>query len=179
MLKLEREVAGRMRVLVLDVDGVLTDARIVLGASGEETMAFSARDGIGIKMAQHAGMEVVFLSARSPSIVRERARMLGVKDVRLGFERKLPVLLEIATDYGVELGEIVYVGDDLVDLEPVGAAGIGIAVGDACSDLKDAASHVTDARGGGGAVREVVEAILRARGTWDETVRGYFENAKQ
>ncbi len=176
-MRIEPEAARLIRVLVLDVDGVLTDGRIVLGASGEEMMAFSARDGIGVKMAQYAGIDVVFLSARSPSIVRERARMLGVKDLRLGFERKLPVVRQIAEDYGVGLPEIAYVGDDLVDVEPVKAVGIGVAVCDACADLLEAASHVSAACGGTGAVREVVEAILRARGDWEDTVRGYFENA--
>lgn len=175
MLTIDRELAERIRVLVLDVDGVLTDAKIVLGSDGEAMMAFSARDGIGIKMAQQAGIHVVFLSARSPSIVLARARMLGVEDVRLGFERKLPVLGEIALRYGVETAEMAYVGDDLVDVEPVVAVGLGVAVGDACRDLKEVATHVTDAAGGAGAVREVVEAVLRARGTWNETVRDYFE----
>ncbi|MFH1502877.1 MAG: HAD hydrolase family protein [Candidatus Eisenbacteria bacterium] len=177
MLELTSDQASKIRVLVLDVDGVLTDARIVLGASGEEIMAFSARDGIGIKFAQFAGIDVVFLSARSPAIVEMRARMLGVGDVRLGHERKLPVVREIAESRGLDLSEVAYVGDDLVDLEPVAAVGLGVAVADACRDLKECAPFVTESAGGAGAVREVVEAILRARGVWEDTVRGYFADA--
>lgn len=176
VLNLDRGLADSISVLVLDVDGVLTDARIVLGRDGEENMSFSARDGIGIKLAQFAGLHVVFLSARSSSIAEARARMLGVTDVRLGHERKLPVVRKIAKSRGAELSALAYLGDDLVDVEPIRAVGLGVAVGDACSDLLDAAEYVTDAAGGGGAVREVVEAILRARGVWDETVRGYFES---
>jgi 3-deoxy-D-manno-octulosonate 8-phosphate phosphatase (KDO 8-P phosphatase) len=177
VLELTPELAGRIRVLVLDVDGVLTDARIVLNDDGGEIMSFSARDGIGIKFAQFAGLEVVFLSARAPSIVKRRAAMLDVKDVRLGHERKLPVVRDIAESRGLDLSEVAYVGDDLVDVEPVAAVGLGIAVADACRDLKERAPFFTESPGGAGAVREVVEAILRARGVWEDTVRGYFENA--
>ena len=137
---------------------------VVLGADGGELMLFSARDGIGIKFAQFAGLEVVFLSARAPSIVRRRAEMLDVKDVRLGHERKLPVVEDIARSRGLDLSEVAYVGDDLVDVEPVAAVGLGVAVADACRDLKEQAPFSTESPGGGGAVREVVEALLRARG---------------
>ncbi|MBD3348204.1 MAG: HAD hydrolase family protein [Candidatus Eisenbacteria bacterium] len=175
LLSLDRQLAEKVRVLVLDVDGVLTRAQIVLGTEGELLMEFSARDGIGIKIAQHAGIEVTFLSARAPAIVERRAKMLGVTDVRLGHERKLPIVREIAGERGVALENVAYVGDDLVDREPVASVGLGVAVGDACRDLKEATPFVTEAPGGGGAVREVVEAILRARGEWSDTVDAYFE----
>jgi len=175
LLSIDRSLADEIRVLVLDVDGVLTRAQIVLGPDGELLMEFSARDGIGIKMAQHAGIDVVFLSARAPDIVEMRARMLGVTDVRLGHERKVPILEEIARERGLELANLAYVGDDLVDVGPVRAVGLGVAVADACRDLRESAGFVTESPGGGGAVREVIEAILRARGVWEDTVEGYFE----
>jgi 3-deoxy-D-manno-octulosonate 8-phosphate phosphatase (KDO 8-P phosphatase) len=177
VLELTSEVASRIRLIVLDVDGVLTDGRIVLAPDGRELMSFCARDGIGIKFAQFAGLEVVFLSARAPSIVKVRAEMLGVADVRLGHERKLPVVRDIADGRGLSLDEVTYLGDDLVDIEPVAAVGVGVAVADACRDLKERAPFVTEANGGAGAVRELVEAILRGRGIWEETIRSYFENA--
>lgn len=167
--------AARIRLLVLDVDGVLTNAQLVLGADGEEVKAFSVRDGIGIKVAQAAGIEVAFLSARESKIVAQRAAMLGVTEVHQGEYRKLDALRGIAGRLGVELDGVAYVGDDVVDLAAVGAVGIGVAVADACADLLDAAAYVTEACGGQGAVREVVEAILRARGTWERTVSGFLE----
>jgi 3-deoxy-D-manno-octulosonate 8-phosphate phosphatase (KDO 8-P phosphatase) len=127
-------------------------------------------------MAQRAGIDVAFLSARAPSIVKERARMLGVSDVRLGHERKLPVVKRIAAERGIELENLAYVGDDLVDIAPLRAVGLGVAVGDACRDLKEVAGFVTEAPGGGGAVREVVEAVLRSRGLWKSTVADYFSD---
>jgi len=174
MLELDRELAAGVRLLVLDVDGVLTNAGLVLGPSGEEIKEFSVRDGIGIKIAQHAGIDVAFLSARESEIVSRRAEMLGVTEVHQGERRKLPALRRMAERRGVGLGAVAYVGDDIVDIEAVRAVGVGVAVGDACEDLLNAAAFVTAARGGAGAVRETVESILRARGDWDEIVRDFL-----
>lgn len=174
MIRIDRELAERIRLLVLDVDGVLTNAQLVLGISGEEIKAFSVRDGIGIKLAQSAGIEVAFLSARESSIVARRAEMLGVTEVHQGKSRKLDVVREIGARHGAGLENVAYVGDDVVDLDPVMAVGMGVAVSDACTDLRRAARFVTEATGGSGAVREVVEAILRARDVWDETVAGFL-----
>jgi len=171
--------ASRIRLLVLDVDGVLTDGRLIIGKEGEEIKAFSVKDGIGIKVAQFAGVEVAFLSARASDIVLRRAEMLGVSEVQQGKERKLEVLQDMAARRGIALDEIAYVGDDVVDLEAVGAVGLGVAVADACSDLMAVARCVTSAPGGGGAIREVVEAILRARGDWVAAYRGYLEAARE
>lgn len=177
MIKVDADTAGRIRLLVLDVDGVLTNAQLVLGVTGEEIKAFSARDGVGIKLAQRAGIEVAFLSARTSAIVEHRAEMLGVTEVHQGKSRKLEVLREMAARLGVGLDGVAYVGDDVVDLAPVEAVGMGVAVGDACRDLKEAARFVTEAEGGAGAVRETIEAILRARGLWKETVASFLESA--
>jgi 3-deoxy-D-manno-octulosonate 8-phosphate phosphatase (KDO 8-P phosphatase) len=177
--EIARERAKRIRLLVLDVDGVLTDGRLVIGRSGEETKAFSVKDGIGIKVAQFAGIEVAFLSARSSELVLRRAEMLGVRDVRQGKERKLEIVRSMAAERGIGLDQIAYLGDDVVDLDSIAAVGIGVAVADACSDLLEAAALVTRAPGGGGAVREVVEALLRARGDWVQSYRGYLAAAKE
>ena len=175
MIAMERDAAEKIRMLVLDVDGVLTNAQLVLGPTGEEIKAFSVRDGIGIKLAQHSGIEVVFLSARTSEIVERRAAMLDVAEVHQGTSRKLGVVRELVEKRNIELVNVAYVGDDVVDVEPVRAVGMGVAVGDACRDVRDAARFVTEARGGEGAVREVVEAILRARGEWEETVAAFLE----
>ena len=162
--------AAGIRLLILDVDGVLTNAHLVLGPSGEEIKEFSVRDGIGIMIAQFAGIQVIFLSARVSEIVERRAEMLGVREVYQGEQQKLNVVRQIAERHGVELAAIAYVGDDLVDMASIHEVGIGVAVGDACTDLLESAPHVTEAHGGRGAVRETVEAILRARGDWKDVV---------
>lgn len=178
MIRIDRTRALAVKLLVLDVDGVLTDGRLIIGRAGEEIKAFSVKDGVGIKLAQFAGIEVAFLSARFSEAVLRRAEMLGVRDVRQGKERKLEVVREMASARGLALDEIAYVGDDVVDLEPVAAVGLGVAVADACGDLIAAASCVTEAAGGAGAVREVVEALLKARGDWVGTYRSYLAAAR-
>lgn len=174
MLEVARPLAEKIKLLILDVDGVLTDGHLVLSREGEELKSFSVRDGIGIKLAQFARIEVAFLSARVSEIVRRRAEMLGVAEVRQGEERKLGVVKEMAARRGIGLDEIAYLGDDVVDLESIRAVGLGAAVSDACGDLLATARFVTETRGGEGAVREVVEAILKSRGDWHDVVRGYL-----
>lgn len=173
-----REIASRIRLLVLDVDGVLTDAHLLLGPGGEEYKQFSARDGIGIRLAQRGGIEVAFLSARESEVVSRRAEMLGVREVHQGKRKKLDALSRLIERLGIEFSEVAYVGDDVVDIPPVSRVGMGVAVADASEDLKGAAAFVAAAPGGGGAVRETVEAILRARGDWDENLRSFLEDVK-
>jgi len=174
LLVFDKGVATGIKLLVLDVDGVLTNAHLVLGASGEEIKEFSVRDGIGIMVAQFAGVQVIFLSARVSEIVERRAEMLGVREVYQGEQQKLDVVRQIAERHGVELSAIAYVGDDLVDMASIQEVGIGVAVGDACSDLLESAPYVTEAPGGRGAVRETVEAILKARGDWADVVKEFL-----
>lgn len=174
MLTIERDTAAGIRLLILDVDGVLTNAHLVLGPTGEEIKEFNVRDGIGIKVAQFAGIEVIFLSARVSEIVKRRAEMLGVTELYQGEQQKLDVVRGIAKRHGVDLTAIAYVGDDLVDMAPIQAVGLGVAVGDACVDLLQSAPHVTESLGGRGAVRETVEAILRARGDWKTVVSEFL-----
>lgn len=174
MLALDKSTAAGVRLLILDVDGVLTNAHLVLGPSGEEIKEFSVRDGIGIMVAQRAGIEVIFLSARVSEIVKHRAEMLGVTELYQGEQQKLDVVRGIAERHGVELSSIAYVGDDLVDMAPIMAVGVGVAVGDACADLLESAPHVTEARGGQGAVRETVESILKTRGDWKTVVSEFL-----
>jgi 3-deoxy-D-manno-octulosonate 8-phosphate phosphatase (KDO 8-P phosphatase) len=174
-----REIASGIRLIALDVDGVLTDAHLVLGPDGEEYKQFSARDGIGIKLAQRAGIVVAFVSARESEIVTQRAQMLGVREVHQGVRRKLEAIGRIAERLGIGLDGVAFVGDDVMDIPPVESVGMGVAVGDACEDLKRAARFVAAAPGGGGAVRETVEAVLRARGDWDDVLRGLVEELKE
>ena len=174
MLAIDNGIAAGIKLLILDVDGVLTNAHLVLGPSGEEIKEFSVRDGIGIKVAQFAGIEVVFLSARVSEIVERRAEMLAVREIYQGEQQKLEVVRGIAERHGVELSAIAYVGDDLVDMASIREVGIGVAVADACADLLESAPYVTEAPGGRGAVRETVEAILKARGDWKNIVAEFL-----
>jgi 3-deoxy-D-manno-octulosonate 8-phosphate phosphatase (KDO 8-P phosphatase) len=174
VLTVDRDLAAGIRIIILDVDGVLTNAHLVLGPTGEEIKEFNVRDGIGIKVAQFAGLDVIFLSARVSEIVKRRAEMLGVTELYQGEQQKLEVVRGIAERHGVDLSEIAYVGDDLVDMAPIQAVGLGVAVGDACVDLLESAPHVAESAGGRGAVRETVEAILRARGDWKTVVAEFL-----
>ena len=177
MITLERSAAEKIHVLVLDIDGVLTRPELVLGKDGEELKVFSVKDGLAIKFAQHAGIDVAFLSARSSLIVEHRATMLGVTEVYQGEHAKLSRVRRIAEEHGIALDAVAYVGDDIVDIESLMAVGIGVAVADACADVLGAVHHVTDALGGRGAVRETIEAILRTRGDWDWVVHDYIAKA--
>jgi len=174
VIALDRDLASRIRLIVVDVDGTMTDGSLVIGSGGEEIKSFSVRDGIGIKFAQEAGLEVALLSGRRSAIVEKRAEMLGIKLVRLGYDMKLPVVEELAGSLGVGLDAVAYIGDDVVDLVPIRKVALGVAVADAAEDILAAADAVAEAPGGHGAVREVIESILRARGDWDEVVTSYL-----
>ncbi len=177
MLSIDPALASGVRLLVLDVDGVLTTSQLVLGRDGEEIKFFSVKDGIAIRFAQHAGIEVAFLSARSSSIVETRAEMLGVTRVHQGIHAKLARVREMVAELGIGLENVAYIGDDIVDIGPLEAVGYGVAVADACSDVLARVPNVTDAKGGSGAIRETVETILKARGDWDDVVADYIAKA--
>jgi 3-deoxy-D-manno-octulosonate 8-phosphate phosphatase (KDO 8-P phosphatase) len=174
MITVSPKLASSIRLIVIDVDGTMTDGSLVIGRTGEEIKSFSVRDGIGIKFAQEAGIEVALLSGRASEIVERRAEMLGITLVRLGHDLKLPVVEELAGDMGIGLDAVAYIGDDVVDLVPIREVALGIAVADAADDVCAAADVVTEERGGHGAVREAIESILRARGDWDDIVTRYL-----
>lgn len=172
-----KELAQKMhkiRLVVCDVDGVLTDGRAYLSESGEQMKAFHFRDGMGIAAARRAGMLVAFVSAKSSAILRRRAEELGVELVEEGVgDRKEKALQEVAKRAGVSLEQVAYVGDDLNDLAAMGIAGMAVAVGDAAEEVKKTADVVTQCPGGGGAVREIIETILKAQGKWEKVVASY------
>ncbi len=155
--------ARAIKLLGLDVDGVLTDGRILYGNDGEELKAFNIKDGLGIKLLQRAGVEVIIITGRTSNIVERRARELGIEKIVQGREDKLTALKEVCGDRGLSLDECAYMGDDLPDLAAVNAAGIGLTVADASPALIYAADWCASRRGGEGAVREACEALLEAR----------------
>lgn len=167
------EAAGRLRLLALDVDGVLTDGRIVYGNDGEELKAFSIKDGLGIKLVQRAGLQVAIITGRSSGIVARRAAELGIDLVVQGREDKLVALRELCASLDITPEECAYMGDDLPDLAAILAAGLGLTVSDAAAPVLEAADWVSARAGGEGAVREACEMILAARGDLDRVLAGY------
>jgi 3-deoxy-D-manno-octulosonate 8-phosphate phosphatase (KDO 8-P phosphatase) len=153
----------RVRLLALDVDGVLTDGRLHYGPRGESTKVFHVRDGYGIKRVQDAGIEVAIISGRKSAAVAKRARDLGIKHVFQGVADKLAVLEKLAKSRGVALEHCACVGDDTPDAPILAAAGLGVAVADAHADALSAADLVTTRSGGHGAVREVCDWLTDAQ----------------
>jgi len=155
-------IAKNIKLLVLDVDGVLTTGALWLTTSGEATETFHTRDGFGIKALLHHGVEVAIISGRKSAIVNKRMRELGVKQEHIyqGVDDKLPVLTALAAKLGVDYAQIAYVGDDLPDLPLIDIVGLGIAVNDAVNEVLYKAKWQTKAKGGRGAVREVCDLLL-------------------
>jgi 3-deoxy-D-manno-octulosonate 8-phosphate phosphatase (KDO 8-P phosphatase) len=165
--------AENIDVLVLDVDGVLTDGRIIMDDRGRESKHFNVRDGHGIKMLLRAGMEVVFLTGRTSRVVAHRAQDLGVQEVYQGAKDKVGVFNRMIHARNMTVDRFAYMGDDIVDIPLFRQVGLSIAVADACREACEAAHYVTKKEGGKGAVREVCELILRARGKWEEVAMKY------
>jgi len=164
----------KIRLLGLDVDGVMTDGRLYYHDDGTESKAFDVRDGHGIKMLQKVGMEVFLISGRNSPMVDKRAMDLGISEVTQGVRDKVPVLERIASQKGLTLDQIAFVGDDLVDLPVMQRVGLAVTVADASEHLFEKAHYVTLAPGGRGAVREVVELILGVQGLWEKAVQHYY-----
>jgi 3-deoxy-D-manno-octulosonate 8-phosphate phosphatase (KDO 8-P phosphatase) len=159
-----------IELLLLDVDGVLTDGSIIYGDSGVEVKAFHVRDGSGIKIWQHVGKRVAILSGRSSRVVDLRAAELDVAPVVQGARDKLPAYRQILAETGVRPDQVCFVGDDLPDLPVLHHCGLAVAVADACPEVRQDAHYVTRAAGGRGAVRETIELILRCQGAWQDLV---------
>ena len=154
---------ARVRLLVLDVDGVLTDGRLFYGPKGELLKAFHVRDGYGIKKVAEAGITVAIISGRKSAAVARRAKELGIRHVTQGANDKLAALRKLAKARGVSLEECACVGDDSPDAPILAAAGVGIAVADAHEDAISVADLITTRSGGQGAVREVCDWLVAAR----------------
>jgi 3-deoxy-D-manno-octulosonate 8-phosphate phosphatase (KDO 8-P phosphatase) len=157
------ETAARVRLLALDVDGVLTDGCIYYGNSGEELKAFNIKDGLGIKLLQSAGVSVAIITGRSSDIVQRRASELGISEIIQGREDKLTALQQLAQRLDIDLQECAYMGDDLPDLAAIRAAGVGMTVADAVATVASHSDWQSQSAGGHGAVREACEYLLAAR----------------
>ena len=171
-MKLE-QLLQPIQLILSDVDGVLTDGSLVFDNQGIESKTFHARDGMGIKLWQKSGRRFGLLTARSSHIVKVRAAELGIELVRQGFSDKLPAARQLFRELDMTPEQVCYIGDDLTDLAVIEAVGLGVAVADAVPEVKAAAKHTTKAVGGRGAVRELVEMILKGQNRWDELIQAY------
>ncbi|HKQ62303.1 MAG TPA: HAD hydrolase family protein [Candidatus Polarisedimenticolaceae bacterium] len=170
-----RQRAARVRLVLLDVDGVLTDGRIHVDSAGHDSRAFDVRDGHMIRVGQRAGLEFGLLSGRSSEAVRWRASDLEIAETHLGVHDKLPRLREILARRGTALEQTCYMGDDILDVPVLRAVGLAAAPADGVPEALEAAHYVTRGAGGRGAVRELVELVLRASGLWERAVARYLE----
>ncbi len=166
--------ATRLRLLLFDVDGVLTNGKVVLHADGSESKQFHIRDGTAIVLAHRAGLLTGFLSARaSPSTLR-RASQLSVAIVSQGVTSKLDTYEQILREHDLQNQDVAFMGDDLLDLPVLARVGMSAAPADAVDEVQSSVEWVSVARGGEGAVREFVEAVLRAQNRWQAVVDGYL-----
>jgi len=167
--------AARIRLFLMDVDGVLTDGGIVYDANGLESKRFHVRDGHGIKMLDRAGVRVGIITGRTSEVVEVRARELGIHILRQGAHDKAAALREVLREQGVPPEDTAYVGDDIVDVPVLRMVGFSAAPCDAEQYVLDTVDFVSSRPGGMGAVREIIEFVLKANGSWRSVTSKYFE----
>lgn len=158
--------SNEIRLLVLDVDGVLTDGTIFIDDDGRQSRGFHIQDGLGVTLWQSVGRQAGILTSKRSTAVEARARMLGIELIEQGAEDKLPGLERLVSTAGVSLDETAYVGDDLLDAAVMRQVGYPIAVANAVDEVKELAAYVTSQSGGQGAVREAIEHLLKRDGQW-------------
>lgn len=170
-----RKKAQKIKLLLLDVDGVLTDGQIVMDDRGQETKHFDVRDGHGIRLLIRAGIDVGLITGRSSKVVNHRAKDLGIRMVYQKVYNKIEVYREIKRKTGYKDQEIAYVGDDLMDIAVLRNVGLAMTVKDCWGDLKRTVDYVSTKEGGRGAVREMAELLLIAQGKWGAITQRYFQ----
>jgi len=173
--------AKKVRLLGIDVDGVMTDGSIIysVGATGrspiQETKRFYVRDGAGIYFARRAGIIIAFITVRGSKLLKRRAEELEVTELHQDTNRKWNCIQSLIQKYKLKKEEVGYIGDDVVDVPVLKRVGFPVAVGDAVEEVKKVSLYVTLNPGGRGAVREVVELILKAKGEWEEVLKKYYQ----
>ena len=170
-----REKLNAVKLVALDVDGVLTDGKAFYGSDGFEGLSFNVQDGSGIKYLQRCGVEVALITGRTVEAVAARAEVLGIEHVYQGAKVKREAWDALKSDTGLEDEAICYVGDDLPDIPVLRRAGVAVAVANARPEVREVAEIITAAPGGEGAVRELAEMILKARGEWQEVLGRYLD----
>ena len=167
-------IAANIKLAVFDVDGVLTDGKLILGESGNEYKNFHVRDGHGLVMLRESGCSIAVITARSSNIVAERMASLGIEYVYQGEKDKGSRLLKLIEELNFKQEQVAYVGDDVIDLPAMTKVGLPIAVGDAHPEVKNYAAWTTEKNGGQGAVREVCELIMHAQGKLAPRMKAYL-----
>jgi 3-deoxy-D-manno-octulosonate 8-phosphate phosphatase (KDO 8-P phosphatase) len=162
-----------IQLLLLDVDGVLTDGSIIYSDEDSETKVFNVKDGFGLKLVMAAGIKVGLVTGRTSRALHRRCRDLGIRYIYDGVQQKAPLLDKIITETGVGAANTAFIGDDLPDLPLMRRIGLSIAVADAHEVVRDYSEWITSAPGGRGAVREVCDALLKARGDWEKMMEHY------
>jgi 3-deoxy-D-manno-octulosonate 8-phosphate phosphatase (KDO 8-P phosphatase) len=171
-----RERAARVRLVALDVDGVMSDGQLVFTAAGDELKSFSVRDGLGIKQLMKAGIQVAIITGRDSPLTARRARELGVDLLIQGRDDKRAALMELATRLELPAENIAYMGDDLQDLSAIRYAGLGVTVPDGYWFVRQHADHCTESGGGRGAVRELADLILHAQNRLEGMLQQFLED---
>ncbi|MEO1527298.1 MAG: HAD hydrolase family protein [Planctomycetota bacterium] len=166
-LQSDAQVAESITCILSDVDGVMTDGRLIYHSGGEETKAFHARDGLAIKMWMAAGFSFGIVTARKSPIIDRRSSELGIAHVAQGSDAKVEKAETLLGEIGCDLTNVCYIGDDLPDIPVMTRSGLAAAPADAATDAREAAQWVLRSRGGEGAVREVIERLMRAKGCWN------------
>lgn len=166
--------AKQIKLMIFDVDGVLTDGSIIMGDNGEEYKAFHSRDGHGMRLLQYTGVEIAIITGRTSNVVEHRMANLGVKYVFQGQKVKLPAFEELIKQLKLKPEQCAYVGDDWVDIAIMKRVGLSIAVQDADDLVKKHAHWVTPAKGGKGAARQVCELIMEGQGTLQDQIERHF-----
>ena len=165
---------SQVKLLVLDVDGVLTDGRIIYTDSGEQIKQFTSRDGLGLRLLMDNGILVGIITGRISGALTHRCRNLGIDLIFDGIYNKAEALERMARKTGIDPSAMAFMGDDLIDLPAMTRAGVAIAVADAVDEVKARADIVTRAYGGHGAVREICDAILKAAGLWENALKPFL-----
>lgn len=169
---------ANIKLLAMDVDGTLTEGQMIV-LDGQQLKVFNVYDGLGTRLAINAGLKIAWVTGNASKAVTDRADSLGVTEVYQGARYKSDAIDALAARYGVEVSEIAYMGDDLNDLPAFDRAGVSIAVANAVDEVKARADIVTERGGGHGAVREVIELILKARGEWEAAVESFLAELRR
>jgi len=168
------ERAKKIKLLILDVDGVLTDGYLVYGQGGEELKFFNVRDGFGLSLWHRAGLKTVIITAKKSRVVIKRAKEMRVAKVYQNALDKLETFEKILKKFKVKSEEICYIGDDLIDLPILSRVGLGISLPEAAPEVISKVHYITKYNGGKGAVREAIDFILKSQGKWEEVTKRYF-----
>ncbi len=166
--------AKKIQLLIMDVDGVLTDGRIILDDNGNELKFFNVKDGHGIVLIHRIGVKTAIITGRQSKVVEARARELSIPYVYQKVYDKLKVYEELKEKLSIGDAEVAYIGDDVVDIPIMRRVGFAVSVADAHDEVKKVAHYITSKPGGRGAVREVVELIIKAKGLWDKVMERYL-----